>query len=177
VAGGGSLLSLAFERKEEMDTFLQWVQSLDWERWSGPALAGLRIVLIVVVAWVSIVLLQKLVRSVRMRVADRLGGVDAARRAETLVGGAAGVSAAPERRFRSAGHRDSLPAHDALRGRQQGRRGSGIPLADGGMGTRTSRIAGGRRLTHELSDSPSDGLGSLNVPRASLPRVSIRRRR
>lgn len=63
---------------------MQYLESIDWERWSGPALAGLRIVLIVAVAWISIGVLQRLVRMVRMRVEGRLSGSDGARRAETL---------------------------------------------------------------------------------------------
>jgi small-conductance mechanosensitive channel len=63
---------------------VQYLESIDWERWSGPALAGLRIVLIVAVAWISIGVLQRLVRMVRMRVEGRLSGSDGARRAETL---------------------------------------------------------------------------------------------
>ena len=58
---------------------------IDWERWGGPAMSGLRIVLIVVVALVSISVLQRLVRGVRLRVAARMGGgPDITRRAETL---------------------------------------------------------------------------------------------
>ena len=67
-----------------MEQALQHIGGIDWALWSGPALAALRIVLILVVAWISIVVLQRVVRAVRVRVAGRLGGVDSARRAETL---------------------------------------------------------------------------------------------
>lgn len=67
-----------------MEEVRQFIHGIDWARWSAPALSALRIVLIVVVATVAIVTLQKLVRGVRMRIASRLDGPDAARRAETL---------------------------------------------------------------------------------------------
>jgi small-conductance mechanosensitive channel len=57
---------------------------IDWQRWSAPAMSGLRIVLILVAAWVAIVVLQKMVRRVRVHIADHLGGADVARRAETV---------------------------------------------------------------------------------------------
>jgi moderate conductance mechanosensitive channel len=60
------------------------LQAIDWARWGQPMLAGVRIVAIVVGAWLLIVLLQRLVRTLRLRIAARLHGVDAARRAETL---------------------------------------------------------------------------------------------
>ena len=47
-------------------------------------MAGLRIVVIVILAWVLISVLQRLVRAMRIRIAARLDGVDAVRRAETL---------------------------------------------------------------------------------------------
>lgn len=61
-----------------------WVKSIDWGLWSGPALSALRIVLILIVAWVAIVVLQRAVRTVRVRVAGHLAGAEGARRAETL---------------------------------------------------------------------------------------------
>ncbi len=67
-----------------MEGFMDLVSRVDWARWSGPALAALRIVLIVAAAWIAIAVLQRMVRTVRIRVATRMGGVDAARRAETL---------------------------------------------------------------------------------------------
>lgn len=60
------------------------IENLDWARWSAPTLAGARIVLIIVAAWVLIALLQRLVRAARVRIAARLPGPDVARRAETL---------------------------------------------------------------------------------------------
>jgi small conductance mechanosensitive channel len=67
-----------------MNSIAQIIRDLDWSRWSAPALSGLRIVLIIVGAWIAIAVLQRLVRGVRMRIASQLGGVDTARRAETL---------------------------------------------------------------------------------------------
>lgn len=67
-----------------MERFWVYVDAIDWQRWSGPAMSGLRIVLIVVMAWVAIVVLQRVVRNVRVRVASRIGGAGVARRAETL---------------------------------------------------------------------------------------------
>jgi small conductance mechanosensitive channel len=67
-----------------METITRFIADIDWSRWNGPAMSALRIVLIVVVAWVAIAVLQRVVRGVRLRVASRLGGVDTARRAETL---------------------------------------------------------------------------------------------
>jgi len=60
------------------------LDNIDWERWSGPALSAARIVLIVVLAWVSVVLLQRLVRGVRRRVERRLGETEGSGRAATL---------------------------------------------------------------------------------------------
>jgi small conductance mechanosensitive channel len=67
-----------------MEWLLATIDRIDWQRWSGPSIAALRILLIVAVAWVAIVVLQKTVRGIRMRIAAHIGGVDVARRAETL---------------------------------------------------------------------------------------------
>jgi small-conductance mechanosensitive channel len=67
-----------------MSDLSAWFARVDWVQWSAPALAGVRIVLIVVSAWVAIAVLQRLVRGVRVRIQARLDGVEAARRAETL---------------------------------------------------------------------------------------------
>jgi len=67
-----------------MERLLAFIERVDWQRWSAPALSGLRIVLIVVMAWVAIVILQRTVRSLRIRIANHIGGADVARRAETL---------------------------------------------------------------------------------------------
>ncbi|MDN8617453.1 mechanosensitive ion channel family protein [Variovorax ginsengisoli] len=63
---------------------MEILDSIDWDRWSAPALSALRILLIVVAAWIAIATLQKAVRLVRLRVEGRLDGSDGARRAETL---------------------------------------------------------------------------------------------
>jgi small-conductance mechanosensitive channel len=67
-----------------MSELSAWFARVDWAQWSAPALAGVRIVLIVISAWVAIAVLQRLVRGVRMRIQARLDGIEAARRAETL---------------------------------------------------------------------------------------------
>jgi moderate conductance mechanosensitive channel len=67
-----------------MTSVVEFVQGLDWDRWSGPALSALRIVLIIVGAWIAIAVLQRVVRGIRVRIASQIGGVDVARRAETL---------------------------------------------------------------------------------------------
>jgi small-conductance mechanosensitive channel len=58
--------------------------SIDWERWSAPALSGLRILLILALAWISISVLQRAVRAVRRRVEIRLGEAEGSGRAATL---------------------------------------------------------------------------------------------
>ncbi len=67
-----------------MNDFINTIETINWARWSAPTLSGLRIVLIVFVAWAAISLLQRAVRVVRLRVEGRLDGTDGARRAETL---------------------------------------------------------------------------------------------
>jgi small conductance mechanosensitive channel len=67
-----------------MTDLVRLLQDWDWNRWGGPAASALRIVLIVVLAWTSITVLQRLVRGLRLRIAARLGDRDAARRAETV---------------------------------------------------------------------------------------------
>ncbi|CAN5884333.1 hypothetical protein BH11PSE13_BH11PSE13_39700 [soil metagenome] len=67
-----------------MKDFMETIQAINWERWSAPALSGLRIVLIVAVAWIAISVMQRAVRVIRLRVEGRLDGTDSARRAETL---------------------------------------------------------------------------------------------
>lgn len=68
-----------------MNDLMMVLERIDWQRWGGPAMSGLRIVLIIAVAATSISMLQRLVRGVRARVAARMGGgPDIVRRAETL---------------------------------------------------------------------------------------------
>ena len=67
-----------------MDKIVAALQNIDWELWHAPAISALRIVLIVAAAWIATVLLQRVVRGVRVRVANHIGGIEAARRAETL---------------------------------------------------------------------------------------------
>jgi len=50
----------------------------------GVAASGLRILLIVVVAWVAVVAAQRAIRGLRIRISSRLGDREAVQRAETL---------------------------------------------------------------------------------------------
>ena len=67
-----------------MDALWTWYAGIEGSRWMAPALIGLRIVLIVIAAWVLVTVLQRVVRITRMRIQLRLDGLDAQRRAETL---------------------------------------------------------------------------------------------
>jgi small-conductance mechanosensitive channel len=67
-----------------MTELINHLQTFDWSRWSGPLLSGVRIIFIIAGSWFLTKILQRLVRSLRMRIAGRLNGVDAQRRAETL---------------------------------------------------------------------------------------------
>ena len=67
-----------------MDRLMAMLERIDWARWEGPAKSGIRIVLILVLAWAAIAVLQRLVRTIRIHIAERIGGVESARRAETL---------------------------------------------------------------------------------------------
>lgn len=67
-----------------MDHLMTLLDQVDWSRWEGPAKSGFRIVLILAMAWLATTVLQRLVRLLRERIAARLGGAEAAGRAETL---------------------------------------------------------------------------------------------
>ncbi len=67
-----------------MDRWTAWVDAMDGARWAVPVVAGLRILLILALAWVLIAVLQKLVRVARVRIAARLQGEGAAQRAQTI---------------------------------------------------------------------------------------------
>jgi small-conductance mechanosensitive channel len=67
-----------------MDRWTAWVDAMGGARWVVPAVAGLRILLILALAWVLIAVLQKLVRVARVRIAARLQGEGAAQRAQTI---------------------------------------------------------------------------------------------
>ena len=53
-------------------------------RFDGPAVTGLRVLAIVIVAWIAIGILQRSIRAFRMRIASRLDDREAVKRAETL---------------------------------------------------------------------------------------------
>lgn len=67
-----------------MEKTLAYLENIDWMQGSAYFVSALRITLIVVGAWIAIVLLQRLVRGVRIRVASHLDGVDGVARAGTL---------------------------------------------------------------------------------------------
>jgi len=58
--------------------------NINWERWAVPAMTGLRILLILAVAWASIRVLQRTVRTVRRRVERSMGEAEGTGRAATL---------------------------------------------------------------------------------------------
>lgn len=65
------------------DAFVQTVAA--WrETLGGAAASGLRIVLILLAAWIAIVLLQRAIRGFRIRLASRMQDREAVKRAETL---------------------------------------------------------------------------------------------
>jgi small-conductance mechanosensitive channel len=67
-----------------MNQYLQALGRTGWEHWSAPVLSGLRILLIVAAAWIAILVLQRLIGAVRLRVEARLDAADGPQRAETL---------------------------------------------------------------------------------------------
>lgn len=67
-----------------MNDMVAEMASFDWVRWGAPLMTGLRILMIIVIAWLAIGVLQRVVRTVRIRIASRLDGIDGPRRAETL---------------------------------------------------------------------------------------------
>lgn len=67
-----------------MQGWMTWWETSGGERWLVPALAALRIVLILAAAWLLVAVLQKLVKTARIRIATRLQGEGAATRAETI---------------------------------------------------------------------------------------------
>ncbi len=67
-----------------MQEIMNRLQTIDWDRWSGPALSAMRIVLIVVVAWIAMIVLDRMVGLLRSHLGKRLEGVEGVRRAETL---------------------------------------------------------------------------------------------
>lgn len=71
-----------------METGLNWfmdrLDGVEWSHWTATLLGGVRILLILVGAWILIAVLQRVVRVLRVRIASRIPGADAARRAATL---------------------------------------------------------------------------------------------
>ncbi len=67
----------------DIKTFLREASDL-WSGLGGAATTGLRIVVIVVAAWILIGVLQRAIRAFRIRIASRLDDREAVKRAETL---------------------------------------------------------------------------------------------
>ncbi len=65
------------------DNFLETAGAW-WTNFGGAAASLMRITFIVVLAWVAVLLLQRAIRTLRMRIASRLDDREAAKRAETL---------------------------------------------------------------------------------------------
>ena len=64
-----------------MNEFIVWYESLDL---GAPAIIALRVTLIAVVAWVAVVVLHRMIRTFRKRIAERLDTPEQVRRAETI---------------------------------------------------------------------------------------------
>jgi small-conductance mechanosensitive channel len=67
-----------------LQALLDRLENLDWDRWSAPALAGVRILLIVFAAWLAMKLLQRVTQALPRRIAAHMDGAEHLRRAETL---------------------------------------------------------------------------------------------
>jgi small-conductance mechanosensitive channel len=67
-----------------MDETAARLAGFDPGQWSGPLGTALRIVAIVVASWILIAVLQRMVREVRTRIAERLENADGAGRAATV---------------------------------------------------------------------------------------------
>ena len=65
------------------DNFLATLAGV-WQSFGGVAVSGLRIVGIVVVAWLAIAISQRSIRSLRVRIVSRFDDREAVKRAETL---------------------------------------------------------------------------------------------
>ena len=67
-----------------MDSLLTFVNSINIAPLGSGTLTALRIVLIIVAAWIVIAVLQRVIRTFRKRIASRLDDREAVKRAETL---------------------------------------------------------------------------------------------
>jgi len=67
-----------------MNAWTQSLEFLDPSRWGGGTVTIIRIVVIVVAAWITIGVLQRLIRALRERLASRFGDPEAVKRAATL---------------------------------------------------------------------------------------------
>ncbi|MEO8187288.1 MAG: hypothetical protein ABI580_08000 [Burkholderiaceae bacterium] len=64
-----------------MNEFIVWFKSLDL---GEPAVVALRVTLIAVVAWIAVVVLHRMIRAFRQRIALRLDEREQVKRAETI---------------------------------------------------------------------------------------------
>lgn len=67
-----------------MSEFLSNVEALYMSRLGAPTLTLLRVIAILVVAWIAATVVQRAIRAFRVRIAARLQDAEAAKRAETL---------------------------------------------------------------------------------------------
>ncbi len=67
-----------------MNEALSSLEFLDVTKWSQATTAGVRIGLILLIAWIAVAVLQRAIRLFRMRIAARLDDREAVKRAETL---------------------------------------------------------------------------------------------
>jgi moderate conductance mechanosensitive channel len=67
-----------------MEGFLNSLQGLDLSHFGGASMTLFRITTIIVAAWILVAVLQRAIRLLRTRIANRLDDRDAARRAETI---------------------------------------------------------------------------------------------
>jgi len=67
-----------------MDTKTLQLGLLDPAQWGSGTVTGIRVVVIIVAAWILIGVLQRLIRMLRVRLSDRMGDPEAVKRATTL---------------------------------------------------------------------------------------------
>jgi len=67
-----------------MDAFASLMNSINPGPWAGTAVAALRITLIAVIAWILAVVLKRMIRIFRTRIASRLTDGEQVKRAETI---------------------------------------------------------------------------------------------
>ena len=79
--------ALRYNRPDGRHNMERWVAQIDFLQlgaWAGPAIIALRVTLIAVAAWVAASLLNRMIRLLRARIAQRLGEREQVKRAETI---------------------------------------------------------------------------------------------